>query len=108
MFVLIDTCKEVKVGEPVVVRSDNMGGIGAYAISGEKIGMLTGAQPDGCVDYWAIAGSLYDNRVLGTVAIKCGSSVFLSTDSRLLARATAPKSVTRVVKEGYGMLVASK
>ena len=105
MYILIDTFKQVNVGEPVVIRSDNNGGIGAFAISGEKIGYLTGAQPEGCVDYYSIAGSLYDNRVLGQVAIKCGNTAFLQTDSKLLRRASAPK---RMEVAGYGMMVCAR
>lgn len=105
MYILIDTYKQVNVGEPVVIRSDNNGGIGAFLISGEKIGYLAGAQPEGCVDYYTIAGSLYDNRVLGQVAIKCGKTVFLQTDSKLLRRSVVPQ---RVEVAGYGMMVCAR
>lgn len=103
MYIVIDTIKNVKIGEPVVIRSDNRGGIGAFLIGGERIGELSGRQPEGCLDYWTIARSLYDNRVLCEVAIKCGDSAILSTQSRLFA---SLRTVKRLELEGYGMMIA--
>ena len=102
MFIFIEANKDVNVGEVIVIKSDNAGGIGAYLIGGERIGVLSGDQPDGCVDYWTVARNLYDNRILGKVAIKCGGAVILYTDSRLLEQKQA---FCRVEKEGYGILM---
>ena len=104
MYLLINLNKNVAVGEPVVIRSDYFGGIGAYIMSGEKVGELSGAQPEGCAQYHQIAGHLYDNRIFGKITIKAGNAAFLYTDSVILER---PVRQTRIVKEGYGMLVAS-
>lgn len=100
MYVFIDCNKRVKPGEPVVIRSDDRGGIGAFLIGGERIGELCGDQPEGCLDYWTIARGLYDNRVLCDVAICCGRTVILHTESRLFA------SLVRLQREeiaGYGI-----
>ena len=105
MNILLDAIQEVSIDEPLVIRSDNLGGIGVYAISGELVGYLAGSQPEGCIDYFTIASSLFSNRVLCKVAIKCGRNVFLSTESKLLRIATMPKTLHRVEIEGYGMMV---
>ncbi len=102
MYLLIDLKKNVAAGEPIVIRSDYMGGIGAFMMSGEKVGELSGAQPDGCAEYHAIAGYLYENRIFGKIAIKSGNAAFMYTDSVCLDR---PVKKRRVLCEGYGMLV---
>ncbi len=102
MFIFIEATKDVKVGEVMVIKSDNAGGIGAYLIGGEKVGALSGDQPEGCVDFWTIARNLYNNRILGKVAIKCGGAVILHTDSKLLA---SEPVYNRIEKEGYGILM---
>ncbi len=104
MYLLINLNKSVPAGEPIVIRSDYFGGIGAFIMSGEKVGELSGAQPEGCAQYHEIAGYLYDNRIFGKIAIKAGNAAFLYTDSVCLER---PIKRTRVVKEGYGMLVTA-
>lgn len=102
MFIFIEANKDVKAGEVIVVKSDNAGGIGAYLIGGEKAGVLSGDQPDGCVDYWTVARNIYNNRILGKAVIVCGGAVIMQTDSKLLA----PKPVcSRVELEGYGFLM---
>ena len=85
MYILIDAYRDVKPGDVVVIKSDRAGGIGAFLIGGEKIGELSGSQPEGCLDFWTVASNLYDNRVLCDVAVKCGSTVILHTESRLFA-----------------------
>lgn len=98
MFIFIEANKHVNVGEVLVVKSDNNGGIGAYLIGGEKIGRLSGDQPAGCVDFKTVVTSLYDNRVLGRAAIVGGDAVIMQTDSKLFAPA---QTLKRVEKEGY-------
>lgn len=103
MYILIDTYRDIKPGDVVVIKSDRAGGIGAFLIGGEKIGELSGSQPEGCLDFWTVASNLYDNRVLCDVAVKCGSTAILHTESRLFA---SLRTLHRVEIEGYGMAVA--
>ena len=100
MYLFIDLEREVKAGEVVVIRSDNMGGIGAFLIGGTRVGSLSGNQPEGCLDYWTIACAIYNNRVLCDVAIRCGTSAILHNESRLFA---GLKNFRRVEVEGYGI-----
>lgn len=100
MYLFIDLEREVKAGEVVVIRSDNMGGIGAFLIDGSRVGSLSGTQPEGCLNYWTIASAIYNNRVLCDVAVRCGASAILHTESRLFA---SLRSVSRVEVEGYGI-----
>lgn len=102
MYILVEADRDVRLGEVIVIKSDNAGGIGAFLIGGEKIGELSGSQPEGCLNYWTVAGALYDNRVLCEVAIKCGGTLILHTESRLFA---SLRTIKRVEIEGYGMAV---
>lgn len=100
MYLFIDLEREVKAGEVVVIRSDDMGGIGAFLIGGERVGTLSGRQPEGCLSYWSIASALYNNRVLCDVAVRSGASAILHTESRLFA---SLREFRRVEVEGYGV-----
>lgn len=86
MFICAELLQDVKVGELIVVKYDNYGkSVGAYLITGEKVGEITSQQAEGCLDYWTIATRLDNNRVLCRVAIKGGRLLILSTDSKLLS-----------------------
>ena len=100
MYLFIDLEREIKAGEIVIIRSDGMGGVGAFLIGGTRIGSLSGNQPEGCLDYWTIVSTIYNNRVLCDVAIRCGTSAILHTESRLFA---SLRNVSRVEVEGYGI-----
>ena len=76
------------------------GGIGAFLIGGERVGTLSGRQPEGCLSYWSIASALYNNRVLCDVAVRSGASAILHTESRLFA---SLREFRRVEVEGYGV-----
>ncbi len=104
MYLSIEINKQVNLGEVIVIKSDNNGGIGAFLVSGEKVGKLASTQPEGCVNYWTVAGNIFANRVLCKVAIKTGNTAILQTESALLKNAIPVYG--RVVVEGYGMLVA--
>ena len=104
MYLSIEINKQINVGEVIVVKSDNNGGIGAFLVSGEKVGKLASIQPEGCVSYWTVAGNIFANRILCKVAIKSGNSAILHTESALLKNALP--SLGRMVVEGYAMLVA--
>lgn len=101
MYIGIEVNEKAKVGDVVIIKSDNQGGIGAFLMTGEKVGEPVGRQPEGCVDYWAMASTLYNNRVLCRLAIKCGNTAILQTDSRLLA------SVSELKMKGTGITAPS-
>ena len=101
MYIGIEVNEKAKVGDVVIIKSDNRGGIGAFLMTGEKVGEPVGRQPEGCVDYWAMASTLYNNRVLCRLAIKCGNTAILQTDSRLLA------SVSELKMKGTGITAPS-
>ena len=98
MYIGIEIKGNAKPGEVVIIKSDNEGGIGAFLMTGEKIGEPVGRQPEGCVDYWAMASTLYNNRVLCRLAVRCGDTAILQTDSRLLASVDGVKFTGTGVK----------
>lgn len=87
MYIGIEIHGNAKPGDVVIIKADGTGGIGAFLMTGEKLGEPVGRQPEGCVDYWTMASVLYDNRVLCRLAIRCGDTAILQTDSKLLAGA---------------------
>ena len=103
MYLLIDLFKNIPAGEPVVIRSDRLGGIGAFCMNGEKVGELSGVQPEGCAEYHKVIGYLCDNRIFGKIAIKNGNSAFLYANGVCLDQ---PLRQARITREGYGMLVS--
>ncbi len=86
MFICAELLQDVKVGEMVVVKYDNYGKtLGAYLITGEKIGEIATKQADGCLDFWTIATRIENNRILCHAVIKGGRLLILSTDSKILS-----------------------
>ena len=53
------------------------------------------------MDVWEIYAAIGDNRVLTTAAVALGNTVILHTDSRVFQKAP---TVTRIEREGYGLL----
>ncbi|MDR0426503.1 MAG: hypothetical protein LBH24_04945 [Clostridiales bacterium] len=102
MFVCAEVYKDVSVGELIVLKQDEArGGIGAYLITGEKVGNVTGRQPAGCVDFWTVAAAAAKNRVLCTASILCGRVLIATSDSKALDK---PIEYGREEIEGYGMM----
>lgn len=103
MYIGIELNKSANVGDVVIIKADGTGGIGAFLMTGERIGEPVGRQPEGCVDYWTMASALFDNRVLCRLAIKCGNTAILQTDSKLLAKVEAARAAQpRKTVPAYG------
>lgn len=86
MFICAELLQDVKIGEVIVVKYDaNTNGLGAFLITGEKVGQITSHQADGCIDFWTIATRIENNKILCHAIIKGGRLLILATDSRLLA-----------------------
>ena len=96
MFICAELLQDVKVGEVVVVRYDEYNkGLGAYLVSGEKVGIVASHQAEGCLDFWTLATKIENNRVLCRAVIKGGRLLILSTESRLFAADVAEPAVCR-------------
>ena len=86
MFICAELLQDVKVGEMVIVKYDDYTKtLGAFLITGEKVGEITSNQAEGCLDFWTIVTRIGNNRVICRVVIKGGRLLILSTDSKILA-----------------------
>ena len=86
MFICAELLQNVTVGEVVIVKYDDYTKtLGAFLITGEKVGEITSNQAEGCLDFWTIVSRIGNNRVICRVVIKGGRLLILSTDSKLLA-----------------------
>ncbi|MBE5732670.1 MAG: hypothetical protein E7353_06490 [Clostridiales bacterium] len=97
MFICAELLQDVKVGEIIVVKYDNYARtLGAYLITGEKIGEISSHQAEGCLDFWTLATRIDNNRILCKAVIKGGRLLILSTDSKLLSSEYAPSASVSV------------
>jgi hypothetical protein len=106
MFICAELLQDVKVGEVIVVKYDNYAkALGAFLITGEKIGEIPSCQAEGCLDFWTLATRIEDNRVLCRAVIKGGRLLILSTDSKLLSAdySQTPNIRTKSVPQAFAM-----
>ena len=93
MFICAELLQDVKVGEIIVVKYDNYARkLGAYLITGEKIGEISSHQAEGCLDFWTLATRIDNNRILCKAIIKGGRLLILSTDSKILSSEYEPSA----------------
>ncbi len=86
MFICAELLQDVKIGEVIVVRYDEYSrSLGAYLITGKKVGEITSHQAEGCLDFWTLATRIDNNRILCKAIIKGGRLLILSTESKILA-----------------------
>ena len=108
MFICAELLQDVKVGEIVIVKYDDYAKcLGAYLITGEKVGEISSHQAEGCLDFWTLATRIENNRVLCRAVIKGGRLLILSTDSKLLSgeySASAPNVCARSQSPAYAVI----